>query len=170
MAPTSARTRVTQPQRRFTPADLAGLARADRRKLMQLLLTESGSRVVDFQAPAGYDELVLETRPLWRPRRVRVRIADRPVDQASVDRLAAAVSTNGDAEGLLLATLGSDGHPVAPPTVMLLNPEDLIARMECCSVIAGNRDLALPPDELGVHHRRRAAGPRRLRPPPRALG
>lgn len=151
MSPTSPRTRVTQAQRRFTPADLAGLARADRRKLMQLLLTESGSRVVDFQATAGYDELVLETRPLWRPRRVRVRIADRPVDQASVDRLAAAVSTNGDAEGLLLATLGSDGHPVAPPTAVLLNPEDLIARMERCSVIAWPDRRPVPAyDRLGA--------------------
>lgn len=136
MPPPSPRVRVTQPQRRFSPADLATLSRAERRKLVQLLLTESGSRVVDFQAPTSYDELVLETRPLWRPRRVRVRIADRPVDRDSVDRLAGAVAANGDAEGLMLAVLGFDGEVVAPPSVMILGPDDLIARMERCAVIA----------------------------------
>jgi len=103
---------------------------------MQLLFTESGSRVVDFQAPAGHDELVLETSPLWRPRRIRVRIANQPVNQAAVDRLADAVAANDDADGLLLAPLGFDGQPVAPPGVMLIAPDELVARMERCSVIA----------------------------------
>jgi len=153
MSTSSSRARVTQPRRRFTPADLAGLARAERRKLVQLLLTESGSHVVDFQAPAGYDELVLETRPLWRPRRVRVRIADRPIDRDSIERLAAAVAANGDAEGLLLATLGFDEEPVAPPTVMLLRPEDLIARMERCSLIAWPDRRPVPAYDRLIAHR-----------------
>lgn len=55
---------ATQPQRRFTPEALATLAREDRRKLVQVLLTESGSRVVEVHRPVGYDELILETRPL----------------------------------------------------------------------------------------------------------
>jgi hypothetical protein len=128
--------RATQARRNFSPADLAGLGRAQRRKLMQLLLTESGSRVVEFQSPASHDEIVLETQPLWRPRRVRVRIASRPVDTGAVERLAAAVAAAGDAEGVLLAPLGQSGDLLAPPTVTLVGPEELIARMERCSVIA----------------------------------
>src|SRR5829696_1381367 len=64
--------RATQPQRHFGPEDLAGLGRAERRKLAQVLLTEAGSRVVEVHQPVAYDEFILETRPLWRPRRVRV--------------------------------------------------------------------------------------------------
>ena len=80
--------RATQPQRRFSPEALAALARDDRRKLVQVLLTESGNRVVEVHRPAAYDELILETRPLWRPRRVRVCVAARPSTQDDVDRLA----------------------------------------------------------------------------------
>jgi len=135
MHQTNAR-RSTQPQRRFSPADPAALERGQRRKLMQLLLAESGNQVIDFQAPAAYDELVLETRPLWRPRRVRVRVADRPVEQNDVARLADAVAANADAEGVLLATVGMADSIQAPDTVMLVGPDELIARMERCSMIA----------------------------------
>ncbi len=45
MADLPAARRATQPQRRFSPDDLAGLDRDERRKLTQLLLTETGSRV-----------------------------------------------------------------------------------------------------------------------------
>lgn len=38
--------RATQPQRRFTPEALAALDRDACRKLVQVLLTETGSRVV----------------------------------------------------------------------------------------------------------------------------
>jgi hypothetical protein len=79
--------RATQPQRRFSPEALATLARDHRRKLVQVLLTESGSGVVEVHRPA-YDELILETRPLWRPLRVRVCVAARPSTQDDVDRLA----------------------------------------------------------------------------------
>lgn len=108
--------RATQPQRRFTAVDLAALERDDRRKLAQVLLTETGNNVVEAHRPVAYDELLLEARPLWRPRRVRVRIADRPVTQDDVDRLADAVDTGGDAEGLLIAPLGSaEVLPVPAP-------------------------------------------------------
>jgi hypothetical protein len=66
--------RATQPRRRFGPTDLAELTGAQRRKLCQVLLTETGARVVEYQHPAPYDELVLELTPLWRPRSVRVRM------------------------------------------------------------------------------------------------
>jgi hypothetical protein len=134
--PPAARRRVTQAARRFSADDLAALGRAERRKLMQLLLTESGGRVVEYHSPAAYDELVLESRPLWRPRRVRVRVATRPVEQPAVQRLADAVAAAGDAEGLLLAPLGVADGQQAPPTVMIVGPEELIARMERCAVIA----------------------------------
>jgi hypothetical protein len=128
--------RTTQPQRRFSPKDLAGLERVARRKLAQVLLTEAGSRVVEVHRPAAYDEFILETRPLWRPRRVRARIADRVVGQEDLDRLAEAVETAGDAEGVLLAPLGAHGHLHPATTVMVVDAEELIARMERCTSIA----------------------------------
>lgn len=130
------RRRPTQPQRRFEPSDLAGLGRDERRKLTQLLLTENGSTIVEFHSPVAYDELILETRPLWRARRVRVRIADRAVQAADLQRLADAVAAGGEAEGVLIAPLGVSPRLHPPPTVMLIGPEELIARMERCAVIA----------------------------------
>jgi hypothetical protein len=120
----SRRARVTRPRRRFGEADFAELPRAERRKLMQLLLTEAGSRVVEFQATGAYDELILEKTPLWRARRLRARIADQPVDQEDVDRLAEAVAGNADAEGVLLACLGVAGPLLPAPAVMLVEPAE----------------------------------------------
>jgi hypothetical protein len=128
--------RATQPQRRFTPEALAALDRDARRKLVQVLLTETGSRVVEVHRPAAYDELILETRPLWRPRRLRVRIAARTAARDDVDRLTEAVETAGDAEGILLTPLGTDGPLQPPATIMVIDADELIARMERCTSIA----------------------------------
>ena len=92
--------RSTQPQRRFGGEQLAETPREQLRKLCQVLLTETGSRVVEYNHPAAHDELVLETMPLWRPRRIRVRIAARVVEQGDVDRLAERVAEAGDADGV----------------------------------------------------------------------
>jgi hypothetical protein len=53
--------RATKPQRRFAPEALATLARANRRKLVWVLLTESGSRVVEVHRPVAYDETIADT-------------------------------------------------------------------------------------------------------------
>lgn len=128
--------RATQPQRRFTSEDLAELDRDDRRRLTQVLLAETGSRIVEVHRPVAYDELLVETHPLWRPRRVRVRIADRPVTQEDVTRLAEAVDAAADAEGMLIAALGAPTDVDIPATVLLVTPDELIARMERCTAIA----------------------------------
>jgi hypothetical protein len=112
------------------------MERGQRRKLVQLLVTESGSQVIDFQSPATHDELLLEKQPLWRPRRIRVRIVDRPVEQTDVTRLAEIVAANTDAEGLLFAPLGMTSDIEMPDTVMLIGPAEMISRMERCSMIA----------------------------------
>jgi hypothetical protein len=130
------RTRVTQPHRRFGAEELAALPREDRRKLAQVLLTDTGARGLEFQAVAAYDELVLETQMLWRARRVRVRVADQPVDQDAVDRLGAAVRAAGDAEGVLIAAVGVTAAPSVPAEIMLVDPASFIARMERCAAIA----------------------------------
>jgi hypothetical protein len=94
---------------------------------VQVLLTESGSRVVEVHRPVAYDELILGTRPLWRPRRVRVRVAARPSTQDDVDRLAEAVEAAGEAEGVLLAALGVVGE-LRPPTTLMVVWELLMDR------------------------------------------
>jgi hypothetical protein len=130
------RRRATQPQRRFGPSELAELSRAQRRKLCQVLLTETGARVVEYQRPASYDELVLELTPLWRPRRLRVRIATRPVTQSDVDRLAERVAEAMDADGMLFAPLALDATVEVPERIALIEPPELVARLERSPLVA----------------------------------
>jgi hypothetical protein len=135
---------VTQPRRRFRPDDLAALSRDDRRKLMQVLLTEGGARVVEVHRPAGYDELVLQVTPLWHPRRVRVRIATRRVEQADIDRLAEAVATAGDAEGLSLAGVGHADGLRLPADLALVGADELVARLERSALVAWPQRRPVP--------------------------
>ena len=128
--------RVTRPDRRFGPDDLRALSREERRKLAQVLLTDGAARVVEFHSTVGYDELVLETSLMWRPRRVRVRVADRPVDDDALRRLAEAVRTAGDAEGIMIAAVGGDPPATVPAEVMLVEPDELIARLERSASVA----------------------------------
>ncbi len=111
---------------------------------MRVLLTESSNRVVEVHRPAAYDELILETRPLWRPRRVRVRVAARPSTQDDVDRLAEAVEAAGKAEGVLLAALGSVGELLPPTTIMVIDADQLIAWLERCTSIAWHGRQPVP--------------------------
>lgn len=128
--------RATQPQRQFGPDELVETSRDQRRKLCQVLLTETGSRVVEYNRPAAYDELVLEAMPLWRSRRVRVRIAARLVEQSDVDRLAERVAQAGDADGALIAPLGVADGITATARVAIVDPAALIARLERSALIA----------------------------------
>jgi hypothetical protein len=146
--------RATQPQRQFRPDELAGTPRAQRRKLCHVLLTETGSRVVEYHNPAAYDELLLEVLPLWRQRRVRVRIAARAVEQNDVDRLAERVRQAGDADGLLIAPLGVAEGVTAPARVAIVEPEELITRLERSAQIVWPDRLPTPAyDRVGTLRR-----------------
>ena len=99
--------------------------------------TESGAEIVEFNRPSAYDELVLETTPLWRRRRVRVRVATHSIEQRDVDRLVERVTEAGDAEGLLIAPL----DPVIPAleipgSVSAISACELAERMERSALIA----------------------------------
>jgi hypothetical protein len=128
--------RPTQPRRQFGPRELAELSRAERRKLCQVLLTETGASVVEYQHPAPYDELVLELTPLWRSRTVRVRIATQPVSQSDIDRLVERIGEAADADGVLVAPLGTDGNVAVPSQIALVEPAELIARLERSALVA----------------------------------
>lgn len=128
--------RTTQPQRQFCPEQLAETPREQLRKLCHVLLTETGSRVVEYNAPAAHDELVLEALPLWRTRRVRVRIAARLVEQGDVDRLAQRVAEEGNADGVLIAPLGIAEGVTPHARVDLVPPDKLISRLERSALIA----------------------------------
>jgi hypothetical protein len=140
----SATSRVTRPDRRFGPDELRALPRDQRRKLAQVLLTDGAAHVVEFQSTAAHDEFVLEAPLLWRPRRVRVRIAAQPVDAAALERLSEAVSTAGDAEGLMIAAVGGTAPTTVPSGVMLVEPADFIARLERSASIAWPDRLPRP--------------------------
>jgi hypothetical protein len=135
---------MTQPRRQFGPSGLAELSRGQRRKLCQVLLTETGARIVEYQRPAAYDELVLELTPLWRPRRVRVRIATRPVGQPDVDRLAERVAEAMDADGMLFAPLGTRGPVEVPSALALVEPPELVARLERSALVAWPERKPIP--------------------------
>jgi hypothetical protein len=128
--------RATQAQRRFGPDELASLDRGERRKLCHALLTEGGEQVVEFQAPAAHDELVLQVAPLWTRRTVRVRIAAREVDQAALDRLAERVAEANDAEGMMITAHGIDEGALPDVKVRVVEPTELIARLERSALIA----------------------------------
>lgn len=146
--------RPTQPQRGFGPAELASLPRESLRKLCQVLLTESGAQVVEFNSPAAHDELVVETLPLWRPRRTRVRIATRQVEQRDVDRLVERITAEGDAEGVLIAALGVSEEVSVPARVNLVDPAALIARLERSALIAWPGKSPMPAyDRVGEQRR-----------------
>jgi hypothetical protein len=136
--------RVTRPDRRFGPTELRALPREERRKLAQILLTDGAARVVEFHSTASYDELVLETPLLWRRRRVRVRVADQPVDDVALRRLSEAVRTAGDAEGIMIAAVGGDLPATVPADVMVVAPDELIARMERSASIAWAQRIPRP--------------------------
>lgn len=125
----------TQSRRQFTADGLSNMQRKDHRKLIQLLLTEAGARAVEFQSSACYDEIMVESRPLWRRRRVRARIATGAVDQHAIDQLAEAAIQAADVEAVLFAPHGTDGSASVPNGVTLVLPEEIIARLERCPMI-----------------------------------
>lgn len=122
--------RVTQPRRTFDPSRLASLPRGRRRQLCQLLLTESGGTISEYQAPVAYDELVIEVTPLWVRRTVRVRISTRVAGQSDIDQLAERVAEAGDSDGVLFAPLGVERQVNMPARTSLVSPEEIIARLE----------------------------------------
>jgi hypothetical protein len=94
------------------------------------LLTENGERVIEFNRPAAYDELVLEVAPLWRRQRIRVRIATRIATQDDLIRLSARVDEGGDSDGVFIAAHGIADGVTTPRRLMLVTPEELVARLE----------------------------------------
>lgn len=136
--------RVTQVRRQFTAGDLASVERSEHRKLVQLLLTETGSSVVEFQSSESYDEIVVESTPLWRRRTVRARIATAKVDQARVDQLAEAAIQAADVEAVLFAPHGVEDSVSIPSGVCLVSPDQIIARLERCPMIVWEADKPAP--------------------------
>jgi hypothetical protein len=128
--------RVTAPDRQFDADDLAALAAEQRRKLFQVLLTESGALVDQVYRAGDHDELVLTQTPGWREQRVRARIYYREVTPADMEALLTTVQAEGDAEGLLIATEGVARNVQERPPVGLLEPSELIRRLERSVLVA----------------------------------
>jgi hypothetical protein len=140
---------VTRPRRRFTPKNLAELSRTQRRKLAQVLLTEGGARVIEYNHPAAYDEFVLEVAPLWRLRRIRARVMASSIDQGDVDGLAERVAESGNAEGILLATQDAELPDLAlPENVSAIGGSAIVSRLERSALVAWAEQKPLPSYEL----------------------
>lgn len=142
--------RVTHARRGFDCADLAALAGDERRKLVQALLQERGAHVVEFQSQATHDELVAEITPLWRRRTIRIRVAAQELDQPAVDRLEARVREAGDTEGVMVAALGSAGDLSVPAPLSIIQPEDLITRLERSGLVSWDAGRPTPSYEMLV--------------------
>ena len=153
MAGTRIGARVTQPQRRFRPVDLAGLPRTEVRKLVHALIEESGAVVSDYQRRASHDDLYAETDVFWARRSVRVRVAFREVESRDVTRFAEALASSGDVAGWLVAPNGMQRGLAEGPGVEVIGPEQLIERLERSSRVAWNeRSPSVAMDRL-AHQR-----------------
>lgn len=156
--------RVTQPQRRFQPADLAGLPRTEVRKLVHALIEESGAGISDYQRRAGHDDLYAEMDILWGRRSIRVRVATREVESRDVARFAEALASNGDVAGWLVAPHGTQVDLVGGQAVEVIGPEDLIERFERSSRVAWTeRRPSVAMDRLA--HQRKLSDDARLLDP-----
>lgn len=128
--------RVTQPQRRFEPTDLARLPRTEVRKLVHALVEESGGVISDYRRRADHDDLHAELDMLWTRRSLRVRVAAHEVEARDVARFAEALTSSGDVAGWLVAPHGTRGELVEDRAVEVIGPEDLIERLERSSRVA----------------------------------
>lgn len=140
---------VTRPRRQFTSKDLSGLTRPRARKLAQVVLTEAGARIVDYNHPGGYDEFVLEVVPLWSARRVRARILTSPLDQKDVDRLAERIAEEGDSEGLFFAVHDANTPNVdLPPNILIVSATEMVAHLKRSALVGWKDQKPSPSYEL----------------------
>ncbi|WP_238963565.1 restriction endonuclease FokI C-terminal domain-containing protein [Mycobacterium paraintracellulare] len=107
-------------------------------------MTETGSRVIDFQQSGSYDEIVVESKPLWRRRTVRARIATAKVSQEHVDQLAEASALTADVEAVLFAPHGVEESVLVPHGMFLVSAEQLIALLERSSMVVWQNHVPTP--------------------------
>jgi hypothetical protein len=106
------------------------MARTEVRKLVHALVEEAGAEISDYRRRADHDELFAEVNVLWARRSIRVRVASRPVAPRDVVRFAESLAANGDVAGWLVAPLGIEGELPVGRAVEVIEPEQLIERLE----------------------------------------
>jgi hypothetical protein len=132
------RARRTSLTRNFSVEELEALPREHRQQLCRLLLAETGLRVLSGDRRADYDQLIVESAPMWRSRRGCVRVVYRRLTQADVDDLDSLVRDKGFADALLLEA-GGDSSAVGnldSERVQLVRASELVERLEGAALIA----------------------------------
>jgi hypothetical protein len=106
-----------------------------RRQLCHALLIETGARVRDVIPVAGSIDFIVETVPLWRPRRVRVRLLDGGAGDDDGRRLREVSDASGDAEAILIETAASQQKASMPSEIMLVRASEFLERLEASALI-----------------------------------
>ena len=136
--------RLTQPLRASGQTNSPEWTGTGRRRLVQVLLTESGASLSEFNATEAYDELVLVQASFWSSERIRVRMFDRVVDQTDLNRVNARMLEAGDASAVCVSPLGTDPTSAPSARVVIVSPEELISRIERSPSVAWNDHVPQP--------------------------
>lgn len=127
----------TSRTRGFTTTDLANLSREVRRQLCQLLIVESGLRIVGVDRRADFDQMIVKSAPLWRIRRACIRVVYRSISARDVRELDALARDKGFADALLFEAAAGQGSAVASSDrVHMVSAEDLVERLEGAALVA----------------------------------
>jgi hypothetical protein len=149
-APAERRTAAT---RNFSVGDLDALPREHRRALCQLLLAESGLRILGGDQRADYDQFLLEVSPMWRPRRGCVRVVYRPLAQEDIDDIEQLARDKGFADALLFEASGGSApsSKLRSNRVQIITASELVERLEAGALIAWQDNRPVPDlDQYGL--------------------
>jgi hypothetical protein len=138
--------RRTAAARNFSVADLDDLSRENRRQLCQLLLAESGLRILGGDQRADYDQFLVEVSPMWRARQGCVRVIYRPVTQADLDDVEQLAKDRGFADALLFEAGGAGvaTNHLRCTRVQVVTALELVERLEAAALITWRDDLPAP--------------------------
>jgi hypothetical protein len=148
--PTGRRAAAT---RNFSVGDLDALPRENRRQLCQLLLAESGLRILGGDQRADYDQFLVEVSPMWRPRRGSVRVVYRPLTQEDIDDVEQLARDKGFADALLVEASGGAiaVNQLRSNRVHIIGAPELVERLEAAALIAWQDDRPTPDlDQYGL--------------------
>jgi hypothetical protein len=126
---------ATAPTRRFSPADLAGLDPTIRRQICHALLVETGLRVGPVEEGADFVDFVVETVPVWRPRRALVRLLHRAATSDDVTRVAELTAARSLSEGTVIETAPQLTQLPTDDRVLVVRARTLLTRMEASALI-----------------------------------
>lgn len=120
---------VTRAHRNFGQAELAGLARAELRRLCHGLLLGEGAVIENYRTIGEFDEFTTSAAGIWRAHRAVVRIFHRGIAQADLDRITLDAQAVAAVEALVLTPHELDNRLEPSIGVHLVPPQELADRI-----------------------------------------